>query len=98
MANKRFLKKQIAAVSGLLLSEVLINLYMEETKEGKDYEKIAARILAMNSEFIRRAHRPAGNGNTLLVKQYYQKLRKDLQAEINSIIDEITALSEQKGE
>lgn len=52
-----------------------------------------ARILDMQDEFIRRANRPDGKDNPKRVKEYYRKLRADLQTEVNAIATEIGELS-----
>ena len=54
-----------------------------------------ARILDMQDEFVRRANRPDGKENKKRVKEYYCKLRADLQTEINAIATEIGELSKE---
>lgn len=54
---------------------------------------VMARVLDMQDEFIRRANRPDGKENKKRVKEYYCKLRADLQTEINAIATEIGELS-----
>lgn len=96
MAKRRILKKDISYVAGDLFSEVLIcKLYIP----GVDPEKadiLMTRILDMQDEFIKRAHRPDGKDNKTLVKEYYRKLRIDLVTEVNAIAAEIGELSKQK--
>ena len=50
----------------------------------------------MQDEFIRRAGTPDAKENKTLVKEYYRKLRIDLQTEVNAIADELGALSKEK--
>lgn len=52
-----------------------------------------SRILDMQDEYIRRANRPDGKDNKARVKEYYNKLLADLQAEVNAIATEIGELS-----
>lgn len=96
MAKRRILKKDISYVAGDLFSEVLIcKLYIP----GVDQEKadvLMTRVLDMQDEFIKRAHRPDGKDNKALVKEYYSKLRVDLVTEVNAIAAEIGELSKQK--
>ena len=77
MAKRRILKRDISYVAGDLFSEALV----------------MARVLDMQDEFIRRANRPDGKENKKRVKEYYCKLRADLQTEINAIATEIGELS-----
>lgn len=93
MAKRRILKKDISCVAGELFSEALIcKLYIP----GVDQEKadvVMARILDMQDEFIRRANRPDGKDNEVLVKDYYRKLWADLREEVSAISTEIGELS-----
>jgi hypothetical protein len=50
----------------------------------------------MQDEFIRRAGTPDAKDNKTLVKEYYRKLRVDLQTEVNAIANEIGELSKEK--
>ena len=47
-------------------------------------------------EFIRRAGTPDAKDNKTLVKEYYRKLRVDLQTEVDAIANEIGELSKEK--
>ena len=93
MAKRRILKKDISYVAGDLFSETLFcKLYLP----GVDSEKadvVMARTLDMQDEFIRRANCPDGKENKKRVKEYYRKLRADLQTEVNAIATEIGELS-----
>ena len=55
-----------------------------------------ARILDMQDSYIVRAGQPDGKDNKALVRNYYRKLREDLQNEVNAIADEIEELSKDK--
>lgn len=96
MAKRRILKKEIGYVAGDLFFEVLVcKLYIP----GVDQEKadvLMAKVLDMQDDFTRRANCPDGKDNKALVKEYYRKLRTDLQAGINAIATEIDALSKEK--
>lgn len=93
MAKRRILKKDISYVAGDLFSEALIcMLYIPGVDSGKA-DVVMARILDMQDEFIRRANRPDGKDNPKRVKEYYRKLRADLQTEVNAIATEIGELS-----
>ena len=89
MAKRRILKKDISYVAGDLFSEALFcKLYLPGVNSEKA-DVVMARVL----EFIRRANRPDGKENKKRVKEYYCKLRADLQTEINAIATEIGELS-----
>ena len=67
-------------------------LYVPGVDSGKA-DVVMARILDMQDEYVRRANRPDGKDNKKRVKEYYRKLRADLQTEINAIATEIGELS-----
>lgn len=96
MAKRRILKKEISYVAGELFSEVLVcKLFIPGIDEDKA-DVLMARILDMQDEFIRRAGTLDAKDNKTLVKEYYRKLRVDLQTEVNTVADEIGALSKEK--
>lgn len=96
MAKRRILKRDISYVAGDLFTEVLIcKLYIPGVEQEKA-ETVMSRILDMQEEFIRRANRPDGKDNPVLVREYYNKLRVDLQTEVDAIATEIGELSKVK--
>ncbi len=98
MANKRILKKMIACVAGDLFTEAMFcALYIPGTDKEKA-DKIMARALEMQDNFICRAGRPDGKDNPKLVKAYYKQLKAELQAEVNAIAEEIGGLNGGQGE
>lgn len=93
MAKRRILKRDISYVAGDLFSEALFcKLYLPGVNSEKA-DVVMARVFDMQDEFIRRANRPDGKENKKRVKEYYCKLRADLQTEINAIATEIGELS-----
>ena len=93
MAKRRILKRDISYVAGDLFSEALFcKLYIPGVDSDKA-DAVMSRILDMQDEYIRRANRPDGKDNKARVKEYYNKLLADLQAEVNAIATEIGELS-----
>lgn len=93
MAKRRELKKDISYVAGELFTEALVCKLFIPGVEAEKAEAVMARILDMQDEFVRRAHRPDGKDNPALVKEYYRKLRVDLQTEVDAIATEIADLN-----
>lgn len=92
MAKRKDLKKDINYIAGELFSEVLMySLYIPGTDKEKA-DTLMSRILNMQDEFLSRAQRPDGKDNHALVKEYYRKLRVDLETEIDAIGGEIANL------
>lgn len=96
MAKRRILKKEISYVAGELFMEALVcKLYIPGVDSEKA-EDLMTRILDMQDAYIARAGHPDGKDNKVLVRNYYRKLRADLQNEVNAIADEIGVLSKQE--
>ena len=93
MAKRRILKKEISHIAGELFTEAMVcRLYIPGVDPAQA-DTLMARILDMQDEFIARAGSPDGKDNAQLVKAYYQKLKADLQKEVNAIGEAISALS-----
>lgn len=93
MAKRRILKKSICQVTGELFSEALVcKLFIPGTDQEKA-EAVMARILNMQDDFIRRTGHPDGKDNPTLVKEYYRKLKVDLQTEVDAIAAQISELN-----
>lgn len=94
MTKRRDLKKDINYIAGELFSEVMMySLYIP----GTDMEKadsLMTRVLNMQDEYLSRAQRPDGKDNKALVREYYRKLRVDLQTEIEAVAGEIANLKQ----
>lgn len=93
MAKRRILKKNISYVAGDLFMEALVCKLFIPGVEKAAAESVMTRILDMQDEFIRRAGCPDGKDNKVLVRAYYNKLRADLQAEVDAIATVIGTLS-----
>jgi len=98
MANRRVLKKDISYVAGELYAEVMVRMIVVPGVDRYKADDLMSRILDMEDEYIRRANRPDAKDNKALVKEYYRKLRVDLQTEVDAIVREITTLNEEKKE
>jgi len=98
MANRRVLKKDISYVAGELYAEVMVRMILIPGVDRFKADDLLSRILDMEDEYIRRANRPDAKDNKVLVKEYYRKLRIDLQTEVDAIVREITALNEETKE
>lgn len=91
MASKRLFKKEIGYITGeLFLEATLLKLSMQKV-DDEALDKLMTRILDMQDEYLARANNPDGKDDVKLVKQYYKKLREDLQQEIDAIIEELEA-------
>ena len=95
MAKRKDLKQIISYVAGELFTEVLLFRQFIPNVDVEAAEAVMARILDMQSDFILRAGSPDGKDNKTLVKEYYRKLRVDLQTEVDAIAGDIAALNKE---
>ena len=95
MAKRRDLKKAIDYLSGELMMETLL-CSLQPKHDREKIEKIMSRICKMSDEFRGRIQHPDGIDNKQLVKNYYKKIRKDFDAEVDKIYTEIMMLNKEK--
>lgn len=93
MAKRRILKKDISYVSGELFADVLLCQAFIPDIDKEKVDILLTRILDMQDEFVRRAQRPDGNSDRKHVKEYFRKLRADLQTEVDAIGEEIASFN-----
>ena len=92
MAKRRELKRDIAYVAGDLFTEVLFcQLYMPNIEVEKA-DQLMARVLDMRDEFTLRTAMPPTK-DAKQIKDYFKKLRADIQTEVDAIATEIDALA-----
>ena len=96
MANRRNLKKDIDYLCDELTFEALGCMLQSEPDNVK-LDELLARIDNLNIEFRRRIQNPDGKDNKQLVKQYYQQLHEDFDAETEKIYMELKSLNVEKG-
>lgn len=95
MAKRRDLKKAVDYLSGELMMETLLCSLQPKFDKAK-LEELMTRISAMNTEFRQRIQHPAGTGDKQLVRQYYTKMRKDFDAEVDKIYAELVSLNKER--
>ena len=95
MAKRRDLKKSIDYLSGELMMEALLCSLKPKFNKAK-LEEIMSSIVSMCDEFRGRIQHPSGSANKQLVKQYYKKVCKDFDAEVDKIYLEIVSLNKEK--
>lgn len=89
MTNKRTLKKAINYIASELFTEcVVVKSFVPGTDQTKA-DALMAKVLFMQHDFLARANHPEPGK----VKVYYKKLREDLNAQIEAIVNEIGQLS-----
>lgn len=87
MANRKTLKKVIAGISNELLTDC-VAIGMVGDADQEKLSALAARVLAMEKEYIARVnHTEPGS-----VRLFYKKLREDFTQEANQLAAEIAKL------
>jgi len=94
MAKKRILKKNIYYIFEDMLFDVLMYHHFSPDADDTKVESILSQISLKCEEYICRAHHTPNRENKKVVKQYYQKLIKDLDIEIEQISQKIEALNQ----
>jgi hypothetical protein len=96
MAKRKTLKKYIAYIAGDLFAEVLVCKILL-TNAGQDkMDRLLEDIYLLQEEFIRRAHKPDGKDNKVLVREYYRKLLMDFETGTEAVVQEIEALHKEQ--
>jgi len=89
MANKRQLKKRINNICGDLFAECIACVYYAKVNR-EDADSVMLSILNMQDDILCRvSHIEPG----LKTKVFFQKLNKDLNESVESIITQIEALA-----
>ena len=89
MAKRRTLKKNVNYIASELFTECLSASIINPKVNQAEADKVLAEILDMQNEFLSRiSHTEPGN-----VKGFYSKLRTDLQAAANQIVEHMNQLT-----
>jgi len=96
MAKRKTLKRDIGYIAGELFTEVLVTKMLVPGIDNNKADDLMSRILDMQDAYVLRASHPDAKDNKKMVKEYYKKLYKDLQAEVDAISKEIEDLGTEK--
>ncbi len=91
MANKRDLKKLITSVTDELFLETIVLSDLTNQMTSEKTEELLIRISSMKDDFLARVH-GCGGKDTKVVKTYFNKLKEDLEKEVNGIIEVFESL------
>lgn len=92
MANKRVLKKEINAIADALTFEyVLTSSFIPGVDRDKATE-ILYKVLELRKEYLARVGANGGK-EPKMVKAYYKKLISDFNEQVDNIISEFAALT-----
>ena len=95
MASRRLLKRDISYISGVLFSDTMMARLLISSIDQAAAEVLMTRILDMEESFLGRASHTDAKANKALVKEYYKKLKVDLQTEVASILEELDKLTKE---
>ncbi|MDL2265078.1 hypothetical protein LJC57_05960 [Parabacteroides sp. OttesenSCG-928-G07] len=93
MAKRRDLKKDISYIAGELFTEVLVIKMLFPGIEHDKCDELMTRVIDIQENYLSRVNGLDAKQNKARVKEYYKKLRTDLQAEIDALVAEIEVLS-----
>lgn len=94
MASNKNLKKAIGEIAEELYLESLFYYQYAPEESLEQIEKIIFEINAMQEELLHRTNNVPGKANPKLVKDYYTKLKKDINKSVQKITAELDKLNE----
>jgi len=86
MANKRDLKKLIAAMTDELFLETIVLSNLTDQMSSEKTEELLTRIAGLKDNFMARVS-GCGGKEPKVIQAYFSKLKEDFQNEVNGVID-----------
>jgi hypothetical protein len=96
MASVRLLKKDIHFLSSELITQVYLNQVIFKDTNEEVIGKSIADVLDFRASFIARANYADGKNNSKLVKSYFSKLRKDMIAKFDELVQDVSKIENDK--
>ena len=94
MPSKRELKKDIRALSEIVITDALeMSVTFEKEKEHQKILDIIVEMANLHNDLITRVNHPDGKDNPKLVKKYYNAIIKDLLAGCNKAYEKLNAIA-----
>lgn len=90
MATLRSIKKDIAYLTGEVISNAYLALYFQGEGAETALTDVISKAVDMHNSLIERANHPADKKNRTLVRKHYAALRSDMIAGVDSLFGEIS--------
>lgn len=94
MSSRKNLKKAINNIAEELFFESLCYSCQVPKEDVAQTTDILSQINNMQNEFLKRVNSTDGKENPKVVKQYYKKLKDDLNESISRIISQLNRLND----
>lgn len=92
MAKLRTIKKDIAYLTGEVISNCYLALYFQGEGVEDQISAIITRAVELHNSLIERANHPAEKHNTRLVKKHYAAVQADMLNGVDALFTGISAV------
>ncbi len=92
MAKLRTIKKEIAYLTGEVISNCYMALYFQGEEAQQPLATTIEKAVAMYNALIERANHPAEKHNAKLVRKHYTAIRAELIDTADELFSEISAI------
>jgi predicted HAD superfamily phosphohydrolase len=93
MASIKDLKKDIDYLFFELISDCFMFTSLHEGQKKTAAQDLIEEAVSMRNEFIDRVNNPDGKDNPVLVRAYYNTLRKDLFEKVDSYFERLSQIT-----
>lgn len=90
MATIRFTKKEIAYLTGEVISNCYLALYFQGKEQEDAILKIIDKAVELHNELIYRVNNPAEKHNRSLIKKHYRAIENDMITRVDALFQEIS--------
>lgn len=92
MAQLRTIKKDIAYLTGEVISNCYLALYFQGEGAQAEVEGLILKAIELHNSLIERANHPAEKNNPRLVRKHYVGVRADLMAGVDGIFTDLSKI------
>lgn len=90
MAKLRLIKRDIAYLTGEVISNCYLALYFQGEEAQTQVEELILKSVALHNSLIERANHPAEKNNPRLVRKHYATLRADLLSGVDGLFNDLS--------
>lgn len=95
MAKLRLIKRDIAYLTGEVISNCYLALYFQGEGAQAKVEELILKAVELHNSLIERANHPAEKNNPRLVRKHYAALRADLLSGVDDLFTDLSKVCAQ---
>ena len=92
MAKLRTIKKDIAYLTGEVISNCYLALYFQGEGAQKDLEGLIVKAVELHNGLVERANHPAEKHNSRLVRKHYAGIRAELLSGVDGLFTDLSKI------